>query len=69
MIMDLKDKKVTVIGLAKTGIALIKFLKNKGARVFASDSSCCEKMLKILKEIFNNDLDYETNGKDRKSVV
>lgn len=35
--MELKDKKVLVVGLAKTGLALLKFLKTQGARVYVSE--------------------------------
>ncbi len=35
--MELKGKKVLVVGLAKTGWALIKFLKTQGARVYVSE--------------------------------
>lgn len=35
--MKLKDKKVLVVGLAKTGVACAKFLASKGARVTVTD--------------------------------
>lgn len=35
--MELRDKKVLVVGLAKTGVALLKFLKSQGARVYVSE--------------------------------
>ena len=35
--MNLKNKKVMVVGLANTGLAVARFLKNHGARVTVSD--------------------------------
>jgi UDP-N-acetylmuramoylalanine--D-glutamate ligase len=35
--MDLAGKKITVVGLGKTGIALARFLKNRGAAVVVTD--------------------------------
>ncbi|MCL4503734.1 MAG: UDP-N-acetylmuramoyl-L-alanine--D-glutamate ligase [Deltaproteobacteria bacterium] len=35
--MDLKDKKILVIGLARTGVALCRFLAERGARVTVTD--------------------------------
>lgn len=35
--MELKDKLVTVMGLARTGVAAVRFLINHGARVTATD--------------------------------
>lgn len=37
--MDLKEKKVVVVGLKKTGVALCEFLAKRGARVVATDQS------------------------------
>ncbi len=42
--MQLKDKKVTVVGLKKTGLALAGFLVKKGAIVTVSDSASEEKV-------------------------
>jgi len=36
--MDLKDKRVLVVGLGKSGVASALFLKAHGARVTVSDS-------------------------------
>jgi UDP-N-acetylmuramoylalanine--D-glutamate ligase len=35
--MNLKDKKIVVIGMGKTGIASARFLGSHGARVLAVD--------------------------------
>ena len=35
--MELNNKKVLVVGLGRTGIATVSFLKNRGARVTVTD--------------------------------
>lgn len=37
MILNLESKKVLVVGLAKTGLAVARFMKNRGAEVVAAD--------------------------------
>ncbi len=61
MIKDVKGKKVTVIGGAKSGISTAVLLKKKGAQVFVS-----EKKQKIdsvfLEKLKKYGIDYETGG-------
>src|SRR5665647_3799071 len=38
-LMDFKDKKILVVGLARTGVALCHFLVEHGARVTATDQA------------------------------
>lgn len=49
--MNLKDKKVLIIGLAKTGISTIKHLNKLGAKVFVNDIKSKEILSEILDEI------------------
>lgn len=58
--MDLKGKKVLVVGLARTGVSTAKFLVSKGARVRVSDSSPEEKLARSLEELKGLDLEIET---------
>ena len=37
--MELAEKKIIVVGLGKTGIAVSRFLKKKGALVVATDTA------------------------------
>lgn len=53
--MELKDKKILVVGLGKTGQDAIDFLLKKGAQVKASDSSTIDKIRDIVNQ-------YETKG-------
>jgi len=58
--MDLKSKKVLVVGLARTGVSTAKFLVSEGARVRVSDSSPGDKLTKSLEELKGLDLEIET---------
>ena len=37
--MELNDKKILVVGLARTGVALCRFLAEHGARVTVTDQA------------------------------
>lgn len=58
--MDLINKKVLVVGLARTGVSTARFLVSKGARVRVSDSSPEEKLTKSLEDLKGFDLEIET---------
>ena len=48
---DLKDKKILVVGLGRTGVALIKFLVQHGAQVTVSDHKSEAELSESLKKI------------------
>ena len=52
-LMELKDKRVLVIGLGRTGTSVSKFLIERGARVLGSDIRPCEEIESFteLKEV------------------
>ncbi|RDY25729.1 UDP-N-acetylmuramoyl-L-alanine--D-glutamate ligase [Romboutsia weinsteinii] len=52
--MNLKDKNVLLIGLAKTGVSTIKYLNKLGANIVVNDMKDESKLQDILKEL--NDL-------------
>ncbi len=57
--MNLKGKKVLLIGLAKTGISTIKHLDKLGANIVVNDIKDKEKLKDILKELENlNNVEY-----------
>ncbi len=58
--MDLKGKKILVVGLARTGVSTAKFLVSKGAKVRISDSSPEEKLTQSLEGLKGLDLEIET---------
>ncbi|MCR8745355.1 UDP-N-acetylmuramoyl-L-alanine--D-glutamate ligase [Romboutsia lituseburensis] len=49
--MNLKNKKVLLVGLAKTGISTIKHLDKLGANIIVNDIKDKEKLSEILKEL------------------
>ncbi len=49
--MDLNGKRVLVVGLGKTGVATVRFLKEKGAVVFASDEKPASKLMYAISEL------------------
>ncbi len=49
--MELKDRKILVVGLGKTGWYTISFLLKKGAEVRASDSSPIDKIEETVKKL------------------
>ncbi|MBM4271366.1 MAG: UDP-N-acetylmuramoyl-L-alanine--D-glutamate ligase, partial [Deltaproteobacteria bacterium] len=49
--MNLKEKKILVIGLGKTGIATARFLIGRGARVVVTDEKPRSELKDVLDEI------------------
>jgi len=60
--MDLKGKKVLVIGLARTGIAAAKFLKAKGSLVTTTEVKPGEEMKEAVQELRGMDISTEWGG-------
>lgn len=56
--MNLKNKKVLVIGLAVTGVPLVKVLCALGANVVVNDLKAEEDLRDSIKELSNLDVDY-----------
>jgi UDP-N-acetylmuramoylalanine--D-glutamate ligase len=56
----LNKMKVTVIGAARSGLAVTKLLSSHGAEVFVSDSSSAEKLQSSLSQIKSEKIEYET---------
>lgn len=48
---DIKDKKVLVVGIARSGIAVAKFLVEKGCRVVLTDKKSLAELADTLQEI------------------
>lgn len=60
--MDLKNKRVLVVGLGKSGIAAAMFLRDKGARVTVSDSRSAKELEKELPALLESGIMVETGG-------
>jgi len=60
--MDLRGKKVLVVGMARTGIATAKFLKAKGSLVTTTEAKPEEEMKEAVQELKGMDLSTEWGG-------
>jgi len=60
--MELKNKRVLVVGLGKSGIAAALFLRDKGARVTVSDSRSAKELEAHIPELLDAGVMVETGG-------
>jgi UDP-N-acetylmuramoylalanine--D-glutamate ligase len=58
--MNLKDKKISVIGAVRSGVGSAKLIKNVGGIPFVSDSAKEEKLKGFLSELQKEQIEYET---------
>ncbi|MBM4305422.1 MAG: UDP-N-acetylmuramoyl-L-alanine--D-glutamate ligase [Deltaproteobacteria bacterium] len=67
--MDLHGKKVLVVGLAKTGLATVKFLKERGAIVSTSEVKPEREMKEVLQELKKYSISMEWEGHSVKNFL
>ncbi|SRR5579871_1856521 len=60
--MELKDKRVLVVGLGKSGVASALFLKDQGAQVTVSDSKHPDQLGKEIPLLLDRGIAVETGG-------
>src|SRR4029077_21088990 len=60
--MDLKDKRVLVMGLGKSGVASALFLKERGARVTVSDTKSPDQLREEIPVLLDHGITVETGG-------
>jgi UDP-N-acetylmuramoylalanine--D-glutamate ligase len=60
--MDLKGKKVLVVGLGKSGLAAALFLRHRGAHVTVSDVRSAEALAKDIPALLDEGINVETGG-------
>jgi len=60
--MDLLNKKVLVIGLARTGVSTVRFLTTRGARVKVSEIKPEEALREALEDLRGLPVQYELGG-------
>ena len=58
--MDVKGKRVLVVGLGKSGIASALFLADKGARVAVSDTKSQEELHHEIPQLLDRGIDVES---------
>ena len=67
--MDLKDKKVTVVGLGRSGVAATNLLLAKGAKVSVTDSLDNQKIRESLSSLKDNSLVNVEIGKHSERLI
>ena len=60
--MELKDKRVLVVGLGKSGVASALFLKTHGAQVTVSDTKSGDELHKEIPALLDHGITVETGG-------
>jgi len=60
--MDVKDKRVLVVGLGKSGVASALFLKKRGARVTVSDTKSPDQLREEIPLLLDHGIAVETGG-------
>jgi UDP-N-acetylmuramoylalanine--D-glutamate ligase len=60
--MELKDKRVLVVGLGKSGVASALFLKARGARVTVSDTKSGDDLRNEIPALLDHGITVETGG-------
>ena len=60
--MELKDKRVLVVGLGKSGVASALFLKERGARVTVSDTKSPDQLRDEIPDLLDHGIAVETGG-------
>jgi UDP-N-acetylmuramoylalanine--D-glutamate ligase len=60
--MELKDKRVLVVGLGKSGVASALFLKAHGARVTVSDTKSGDELRNEMPALLDHGIAVETGG-------
>jgi UDP-N-acetylmuramoylalanine--D-glutamate ligase len=58
--VDVQGKKVTVVGLGRTAVALVRLLLREGAKPFVTDNGAADPAL--TRELDNLGIGYETDG-------
>src|SRR5258708_18510422 len=61
-LMELKDKRVLVVGLGKSGVASALFLKARGARVTVSDTKSPDQLRHEIPALLDHGIAVETGG-------
>lgn len=66
---ELKDKKIMVVGMGKTGVSLCRFLCENGAKVTISDHKSRAELSTSLEQIEDLQLDYDLGGHTPKKFL
>jgi UDP-N-acetylmuramoylalanine--D-glutamate ligase len=67
--MELKNKKILVVGLARTGVAVARFLAGHGAKVIVTDMKDEATLAPFLEKLADLDIDYELGRHDKHTFL
>ncbi|ABQ28120.1 UDP-N-acetylmuramoyl-L-alanine--D-glutamate ligase [Geotalea uraniireducens] len=67
--MELLNKKILVVGLARTGVAVARFLAARGARVTVTDMKDEAALAPLMEQLADLDIDYELGRHERHSFL
>lgn len=67
--MELKGKKIMVVGLSRTGVALTKFLVKQGVEVTVSDHKSPAELSTSLEEIEGLEVNFDLGGHTPKAML
>src|SRR5688572_25664789 len=68
-LFELKDKRILVVGLAKTGVSLAHFLAKNGAKVTVSDHKSRAELSSHLELMEDIEVTYELGGHTPKTFL
>jgi UDP-N-acetylmuramoylalanine--D-glutamate ligase len=60
-LLDVRGKRVSVIGMARSGVAVARLLKSNGANPFVSDNGKKENLESEIAKLVADEIPYETN--------
>lgn len=66
---DLKDRRILIVGLARTGVALSRFLTQNGAKVTVSDHKSKAELAHFLEQMEGVDVTLELGGHTPKTFL
>lgn len=67
--MELRNKKIVVVGLARTGVAVARFLAKQGARVIVTDMKAHADVAPYLAKLEGLPIEYQLGGHDKHSFL
>ncbi len=67
--MELKNKKILVVGLARTGVAVARFLAERGAQVIVTDMKDHDALAPCLAKLEGLPIGYQLGGHDKHTFL
>ena len=64
--MEIKDKKISIIGAVRSGVGAAKLIKHLGGIPFVSDSGNADKLADSIKVLKENEIEYEVGSHTEK---